>query len=304
MNRLRLLYRSALALPFIGATFLIALPLQRRIIGPVFKNHTFMQHLITGGLRRLFGITWEFNQNSAPIERDRPTWYMANHPSPLDPVVLSRILNKTSFVAAGWLTRIGALRAVGGAMRTLFVSQKKEEYYKQRDRGKIVEAFNYGMNVGMHPEGWTNDGKTVELFRAALAAVLYGAKAVDRKGNEVKLEKKVVVQGIAITVKSVNGTPVSEDETLRQKYSMHGENKLKSAFELLANKNVHLELNAFEPLDPTDPEYPDEFALMNKLHSQIVAVVAPDQKEVGKAPIEATEGEDRTPKKLDDLSPH
>ena len=298
MRHLRSAYRAIAGVGFLLGTLFVLLPLQAAVMGPIFKNDELFPRLVCKGVRRLFGLHIEFNQASAPIETKRRTWYVANHMSPADPFVLAKVL-KGSFVAAGWLTQIGIVNAIGKAGKVLFVSQKKDERFKKQDRGKIVRAFNEGKNVIMFPEGWTNDGATVELFRAGLTAPLYGGEATDMKGRVLTLQNDdIVLQPIAIRVKSVDGRDAFADPSLREAYSMHAtKDTLRRIWERLGYGNITLELTVFPPLNPKD--FPDGKALMNEAHRQIVGIVAPDQKTVEKAPIEATQGERKTSRPLD-----
>jgi 1-acyl-sn-glycerol-3-phosphate acyltransferase len=297
-NRIRSALNSVKALGFLASTLFVMLPLQAYVIGPLFKNHTTVPKLFYKGLNKLFGYKVEFNKASAPIEKKKQSWYVANHMSPVDPFVLGKVI-KGHFVAAGWLTQIGMVNTIGKAGRVMFVSQKKDEKFKRRDRGKIVKTFNDGENVAMFPEGWTNDGATVELFRAGLAELLYDGKATDKNDRPVELNNKdIVVQPIAIKVKSVRGYDASDDDALREVYSMNSnKNALKRIWNRLGYRDIVLELTAFPPLKPKD--FKDAKSLMNEAHSQIVSVVAPNQKTIEKAPIRATEGEKKTSRPLD-----
>lgn len=298
MRNLRAAYRALFGIPFILATVFIALPIQELLIGPVFKNHSLFQKMVTKGLRSLFGLSVEFNAASKPIEHNKQAWYVANHMSLADPFVIDKITRNKRFVAAGWLRTLPVLNTLGKAARIIFVSQKKDDEFKQKDRGQIVAAFNEGKNVAMFPEGWTNDGSTVEMFRAGLTEVLYSGEALDKKGKPVKLENKdIVVQPIAIRVKSVDGKDAFNDPELREAYSMYSiKNNLKRVWNLMGYDEIVLDVTAFDPLKPKD--FANAQDLMNEAHRLIVGVVAPDQKDVTKAPIPNTDGEDRTPRPL------
>jgi 1-acyl-sn-glycerol-3-phosphate acyltransferase len=283
MKHIRAAYRSIGAAAFLMATRFILVPLQNRVVGPKFNNHTRIPKLINKTLHSLFGYKIEFNKVAgAEIETKKKTWTVANHMSATDPIVLGSIL-KGSFVAAGWLTKIGLVNKVGKACRVLFVSQKKEKELFERDRGKIIEAFNEGSNVIMFPEGWTNDGSTVDMFRSGLVDICYGASGKNQKGKTVSLKDKPLMQPIAIRVKEVDGKKVDDNPELRQAYSMFNEkNYLKQLWKRLGYKNIVLELTVFPTLDPAN--YKNARKLLDDAHSKIVSVVAPDQKNVSKNP--------------------
>ncbi len=302
-RHLRSTYRALVGLPFLAVTLGIMLPLQELLVGSVFKNHSLFSNWVTGGFRRLFGLRVEFNKVSKPIEHNKQAWYVANHMSLADPFVIDKITRNKRFVAAGWLRTLPILNIVGKAARILFVSQKKEDEHKLKDRGSITEAFNEGRNVVMFPEGWTNDGATVEMFRAGLAEILYGADATDKKGNPVALENKdIVVQPIAIRVKSVDGVDAFDKPELREAYSMHAvKGNLKRVWSLMGYDEIVLDVTALDPLEPQN--FASAKDLMNEAHRQIVKIVAPDQKDVSKAPIPAAEGEDRTARPIDNNGP-
>lgn len=294
MRNLRAAYRAVAGVGFLLGTLLVALPLQAALINPFLKKYDHVVPRLVGkGVCKLFGIQTEFNKASAPIEKKRQAIYVANHMAPLDPPVLATVL-KGHFVAAGWISKFRFINAFGKAAKVMFISQKKDETSKKRDRGQLVATFNDKQNVIVFPEGWTNDGTKVYEFRAGLTPPLYGGDAINMKGEPVSLQNKdIVVQPVAMRVKSVDGQDALGDPLMQEPYSMGGAGySLKDIWRRLGYKNITLELTAFPPLDPKD--FPDGKGLMNEAHRQITALVAPDQTVIEKAPIKATEGEKKT----------
>lgn len=264
-------------------TGLVATPLligaviaQATVVGPIFRNKTAIPNMVYNTIRRLMGIKIEFNKASAPMEEKRPTWFVANHMSMADPFVAGSAL-KGNFVGKGEILKWPVIGQLAAAMK--FIGIRRSREFNQESMGKIAKSFNKGESVIMFPEGTTNDGSTVDQFRAGLISMLFDAKGVDKKGNEVELEKDVVVQPVAIKVLDVEGKCVEEDPELRQYYSHYeNDNMLKRVWTRLATKTMTLEVTLFPPLDPKN--FNDQFDLINTAHKQVQQVVAPDQTDV------------------------
>ena len=282
-KNLRASLRALAGSAFLLAVFFIGVPLQVLVVRPVFGNRTFFPRLICEGLVRIFGLKIEFNAASVPIERKRPVWYVANHLSELDPLVLGSVL-KTMFVAADFLERIPVVRTICSAAEIILVSRSKDEKLKAFDRGGVIGAFNEGDNVMMFPEANTNDGTLVNRFNAGLVEILYGREGMDWRGRAVKLEKDICVQPIAIRVKEVEGRDAFAEPELRDTYSLFYEKShLKRLWRRLQCDGITLELTVFPAMEPKG--YPDARTLMNAAHELVRQVVAPDQTDVKKSPL-------------------
>jgi 1-acyl-sn-glycerol-3-phosphate acyltransferase len=257
--------------------------LQGFVIGPLTRNYETVPKMMHATMRRMFGYKIEFNAASAPLvnDKDKKVWFVANHMSVADFIVVGSALDG-SFVGKGEIMKWPVISQMAKAAKFMGVRRRSE--YNEESRGKIVQNFNAGFNTIMFPEGTISDGKQVHLFRAALLGLLFGEKATDKKKKEVALKEKVVVQPIAIRVKSVNGKDATGDDALRALYSMSTEhNPLRRIWKRMQVKQITLELTAFPPLDPAN--FNDAKALANEAASNIASVVNPGQGGFVKKPI-------------------
>ena len=92
MGKIRSNVRAATRAGFGVASIPVILGLvgvQSTVAGPVFNNYTVIPNFIFSGMRRLLGIKVSLNPRAAPIVEGKPVWYVANHISTADPVVLA-----------------------------------------------------------------------------------------------------------------------------------------------------------------------------------------------------------------------
>lgn len=287
MRNLRALRRALIGLAMlpvlIGAT-----AMQGFIVGPLLNNHTAVPNFVYNSLRRLFGIKIEFSKASAPIEDKKATWFVANHMSIADFMVLGSAL-KGTFAGKGDIMRWPGVAQMARAVNYIGIRRVNKDHpdferFHKQTIGKIMNNFNAGHNTIMFPEGTTTDGSQVALFRAGLLSMLFGAKGTDKEGNAVTLNRDVWVQPIAIRVKEVEGKDINTREDLRHFYSHYNtHNTLQRIWTRFATRSLTIELTAFPALNPKD--FRDEKELANKAGELVRSVVAPHQKEVEKASI-------------------
>ncbi len=295
IRNLRAFRRSLIGLAVLPV-LVASTALQGFIVGPVFNNHTVLPNFSYNTLRRLFGIKVAFSKASAPLEQSRATWFVANHMSIADFIVLGSAL-KGTFAGKGDLLRWPGVAQMARAVKYIGIRRVNKddpnfETYHRQTIGKIMKNFNEGHNTIMFPEGTTTDGSQVALFRAGLISLLYGNDGLDKEGDPVRLEREVVVQPIAIKVTEVEGKSIDSREDLRHFYSHYNtENTLKRIWTRLATRNLTIELTAFPPMAPKD--YKDQFELINKAGDQIRSVVAPGQTEIRPASIPGVKDRDK-----------
>ncbi len=254
-----------------------------------------LSHKFYNDLADLFGIKITFNSASVPIENENLTWYIANHMSIADFIVLGSVLKNGTFAGKelGIPEKLQKIAKYIGIPR---VNKDHPEFAlnNQKTMGRIVQNFNQGQSTIMFPEGTTTDGSHVALFRAGLLNALFDGQGLDKDANPVALEGDVKVQPIAIKVADVEGKNVDMRPELRHYYSHYtSDNTLSRIWTRLATKSITIELTVFPAMDPKD--YADGKELANEASGLIRAIVAPDQKTVEKAKIPgvAERGEDR-----------
>jgi 1-acyl-sn-glycerol-3-phosphate acyltransferase len=286
-NNLRALGRTLAGVLFMPVA-LSAVALQGFIVGPVLKNHNTIPNLLYNSLRGLLGIKVSFNKASANVDHTKPTWYVANHQSIADFLVLGSTL-KGTFAGKGDVLQWPGISQMARAVKYIGIRRVKKEdpnfkKFNKMTIGKIMSNFNDGHNTIMFPEGTTTDGSYLAMFRAGLISLLFGEKGIDKKGNEIKLKQEVHVQPIAIQVKKVNGKDATNNPILKNAYSLyHESNTIKRLWNRLSTKSIEIELTAFEPLQPK--HYKDQKELINAAHDKVKSVVAPDQQDIIKAAI-------------------
>ncbi|MBI3441468.1 MAG: 1-acyl-sn-glycerol-3-phosphate acyltransferase [Proteobacteria bacterium] len=247
--------------------------LQGAVVGPLTGDYRTIPKMLHRFMRKLFGYKIEFNAASAPLVKDKRVWFVSNHTSLMDFIVAGSALNGT-FVGKAEILKWPVIAQLVQAAKFIGVARKSE--FNDESRGKIAQNFNAGFNVIMFPEGTTGEGKKVYRFHGALLSLLYGGKATDKKKHDVALKDKVIVQPVAIRVKSVNGKNAAGNDNLRQAYTMYDEhNALRMIWKCLQMREIVLELTAFTPLDPTNFSNANDLA--NKAALDIASVVNPGQ---------------------------
>jgi 1-acyl-sn-glycerol-3-phosphate acyltransferase len=261
--------------------FIALTALQGFVVGPLTGNTTAIPNLLYKTLGGLLGYKIVFNKASAPIVKDKPVWFVANHLSIADFIVLGSKLDGT-FAGKGDVLKWPFIAQMAHAVK--YIGLRRSREFNPQSRAKIVKNFNQGMNTIMFPEGTTSDGREVHLFRAALPSLLYGEPAVDDKGNAVSLNREVAVQPVAIRVLKVGGKDAVNDDTLRNLYSMPTENNtLRRLWKRMQIRQTVLELTVFPAMAPSD--YKDAMELMNETALKIATVVNPGQTTFAKAEI-------------------
>lgn len=270
-----------LAFVAVAPLVILAATVQGAIVGRLTGNDNVIPKMIYNSLRHVIGYRIVFNKTSAPLVKDKSTWFIANHMSLGDFAVLGSALRGT-FAGKGDINRWPLVGSLARAVN--FIGLRRSSEYNAQSRAKIIENFNHGHNTIMFPEGTTTDGAKVSLFRAALLTLLYGEKGTNKEGVDVSLERDVVVQPIAIRVLKVDGKSTECRDDLRDIYSQFNEASIPKTFwKHMKEGPITIELTAFPPMKPSD--YADAKELANAAAAQIVTVVNPGQTTFEKAQI-------------------
>ena len=285
MKNIRAALRAAVGIAAIPLIVIPLAALQGFIVGPLSKNYTAIPNFLYNGLRRLFGYKIEFNAAAAPVVKDKPVWFVANHLSIADFIALGSTLNGT-FAGKGDVLKWPGVAQMAYAMK--YIGLRRSSEFNPQSRAKIIRNFNDGFNTIMFPEGTTSEGKQVHLFRAALITVLFGEKGMDKEKKEVSLKQDVVVQPVAIRVKEIEGKNAIGNDALRNMYSMyHEDNTLVRIWKRMQIRSTTIELTTFAPLHPKD--FKDAKELINKAALDIAGIVNPSQTTFEKAQIPGQE---------------
>ena len=263
----------------------LATAVQGFIVGPLSekrskKVYNAIPNAIYKTIGKLLGYKVSFNKASAPISTEN-TWYLPNHMSIADFIVIGSTLQGT-FSGKGDLLKQPGIAQMARAVK--YIGLRRSREFNPQSRAKIIKNFNAGFNTITFLEGTTTDGKQVAMFHAALPAIAFGEKGVDKQNNEVTLDKDIVFQPVAIRVKSVDGQDTTGNDKLREDYAQYYENRtLTRIWKRLKIKEIQVELTTFAPLKPAD--FADAKALANAAATEIVSVVNPGQVGFQKAVI-------------------
>lgn len=272
MNKARAIVRTAVGFGVV-APLIIAGAAVQAVYGAVTGDQKTIPNMIYNSLRMLLGYKIEFNKASAPIVKDKPVWFVANHMSNADFVVLGSKLNGT-FAGKGDVLKWPVVAQLARAVKYIGLRRTKE--FNPQSRAKIAQNFNAGHNTIMFPEGTTSEGSQVYQFRAALPGLLYGQPSQDDKNRDVPLTRDVVVQPVAIRVREVEGVDATGNSALRDLYSMENNpNFLSRIWKRFHISSTKIEITVFPPMDPKSFSGPEE--LMNAAATQVASVVNPGQ---------------------------
>lgn len=268
--------------------------LPQKLIGEKLKKNSVIPDLVYNTMRVIMGYKVVFNTAAAPLEKKKQTWYVANHWSIDDFIVLGSSL-KGTFAGKGDILKWPLVAQLARAVKYIGLRRSKE--FNPQSIAKLNKNFNEGNNAIMFPEATTTPGDKVYLFHAGLITLLFGEKGVDKQGNEVKLEKDVVVQPLAIRVKKVEGKDALNNPELRAKYCMYDEpGDLKRAWKRMKIRSMTIEVSPQPPLRPADFASTHDLSeaagrsaaakdLINAAAEAVVSVINPGQTTFEKAKI-------------------
>lgn len=280
MNKARAIVRTVLGLGVVAPLVITGAAVQT-VYGAATGDRKTIPNLIYNSLRALLGYKIAFNKASAPVVRGKPVWFVANHMSNADFVVLGSKLNGT-FAGKGDVLKWPVVAQLARAVKYIGLRRTKE--FNPQSRAKIAKNFNAGHNTIMFPEGTTSEGSQVYQFRAALPGLLYGQPSQDDKNRDVPLARDVVVQPVAIRVMEVEGKSAVGNSALRDLYSMENNPKfLSRIWKRFHIGTTKIEITVFPPMDPKSFSGPED--LMNAAALQVASVVNPGQTTFERAKI-------------------
>ncbi len=262
--------------------------LQVGVIAPLFPKSMHVQQMTYGIIAKILGYKFEFNAASAPIVKDKPTWFVGNHQSQADIIAFGAVFHaafagKGTFMQNKWIAPLGhSVHYIG--LRRVPKDHPDYKKFQEQASGKVSNNFNAGRSMLTFQEGTTTDGSEVKQFRAGLLRTLFKRGGIDKDGHPIKLERDVPVQFVAVRVKSVEGVSAEGRDDLRHHYSHYtSKDTVKRILSRLATKEIVLEFKAFAPVYSSD--FANEIELANTGCDLIRGFAAPHQKEVRRAEI-------------------
>lgn len=236
------------------------------------------------GLANVFGIKIVFNQASAPMEKDFPTLFTANHMSVADFIVLGSVLNGT--FAGKELGLPPKMLDAANYIGIKRVPKDHPDFRKnvRRTLGQFITNLNNDVNTIFFAEGTTTDGSIVAQPRAALFKGSFGEKGLDANDNEVGYERDIRVQPVAMKVTDVEGHNVDMRPEKRHYYSHYtSDSALSRIWTRLCTESITVEVTVLPSVDPK--KFADEKVLANEIFNEIRGIVAPEQTVVEPAKI-------------------
>lgn len=255
--------------------------LQGFVVGPLFNNYSLIPNLIFAMARRILGLKVIVNESLAPIVKDKPVFFVSNHITAEDAVVLGGKLNG-AFVGKAEVTKWPIFGQMLRAVK--FIPVRRKAVYNAEARGQIIRHLNEGSNIIMFPEATTSQSRELHMFRAGLVTALFDGVGTDKNGAQISLQKNVVVQPVALSVKAVNGKEITPDDPRRSFYAISRRgHSITPTFKLMSAKNITLELTVLPPLDPAN--FDDAKGLINQAALDVASIVNPGQTVFKKAKV-------------------
>lgn len=264
---------------------------------------TRIQQKLYKDIKNIMSLNVELNETQAKLETKRPAWYLANHTSYGDIVVMGASIRGV-FSGKGEILTWPLVRYVARAAN--YIGLRRHRKYNPQSRAKLINNFNAGNNAvtfpeatipGPEPDRGVVTGDEVYMFHAGLLSIVFNEAGEDKKGNRVELDaeiaKNLCVQGMAIKVKEVDGQEgAHENRDLRQVYTGHNKgNMLTQLWQLLGTKEMTVELTPLPIVQAKD--FPDHFTLANEVQRRIASIVSPDQEIVYPALLPGQDPETR-----------
>jgi len=279
-------FRNSRAMTRLTAAITLALPavvglvaLQATVIGPLFRNRTFVTKLVSKMACALLGLKVVFNKKSAPLGKGKPTVNMYNHLSFLDPIVVGSAVDGL-FVGKGELLKnkllAGLLNLVG------FIGVRRKREFNPQSNGKIIEQLNRGESINYYPQGTVVPKPEVTQFHAGLLEPFYGGEAINKRGEPIALKRDVATQAFALNVVRVGkhrrGAKTTDNNKLFAAYGdpAPGKGMWSKIWECM-KINQTIEITAFPVKEPE--AYDNARDLANQAALDVASIINPLQAE-------------------------
>lgn len=159
---------------------------------PRYRHANWAPKLIYNAFKVVFGYTVEVK---GWVPTRGPVWYMANHTSVDDFIILGSTL-KGSFAGKGEILKWPVVAQLARAVN--YIGLRRSRAHNERSIAQLIQRFNAGGDVIMFPEATTTPGDKVYLFRAGLPTLLFGEAGIDEKHRSHTLKREVAVHPVAV----------------------------------------------------------------------------------------------------------
>lgn len=164
-----------------------------------------------------------------------------------------------------------------GADASGFIATTQTKENKKKDLGNVISRLNDGVSVSLFPAGVCTGVEMCEWSKGSLEP-LFGAAGEDEHGNEIHLNKDVVVQPVALRVKEINGEDVLDNPEKWGKYTMILDKSPMVPTRIwrrMQLKSVTLEAQVLPVMLAKD--FNSAADMMNEAHNRVRAIVNPTQ---------------------------
>lgn len=169
----------------------------------------------------------------------------------------------------------GVIKAGADASGFIATTQTKEN--KGKDLGNVIQRLNSGVSISLFPAGVCTGVEMCEWSKGSLEP-LFGAAGQDLNGNDVFLERDVVVQPVALQVKEINGENVLDNPEKWDKYTMVLDKSPMVPTRIwrrMQLESVTLQATVLPEMLVSD--FNSAADMMNEAHNRVRAIVNPNQ---------------------------
>ena len=198
---------------------------------------TYLVHYFNKFCRILLGIRIKVYFHFPPNRLKRGNFFVSNHVSYLDGVILSSIF-PLIFIGKSELKRLSLFGILVTLSETVFVNRERK-LEVNKNLNEIISHLKKGVNVVLFPEGTSTDGKILP-FKSSFF--------------EAPLKTKSAITPVAIRYTKVNSQRLNSSN--KDWIYWYGDMKfLPHILRVLTLKSIEVEVEVFPPLRDLDSIY-------------------------------------------------
>lgn len=261
---------------FVGALVSTAyLSVRNKLAGE--KRSTFLRDRFIKAAAQVMDTKIEYSADSVPVT-DQVAIFPMKHLGRMDARMVPEF-PQADFMMTAHFFKMPVLGPLikAGADASGFIATTQTQENKKQDLGNVISRLNDGISVSLFPAGVCTGVEMCEWSKGSLEP-LFGAAGEDTKGNEIKLERDVVVQPVALRVKEINGENVLNSPEKWGKYTMILDKSPMVPTRIwrrMKLESVTLEAQVLEPMLASD--FNSAAEMMNEAHNRVRAIVNPEQ---------------------------
>lgn len=251
------------------------LSIKNKIMGEK-RSTTLRDHFIKAAAR-VMDTKIEYSPDSVPVT-DKLAIFPMKHLGRMDARMVPEFPQADFMMTAHFFTMpvLGPL-IKAGADASGFIATTQTKENKAKDLGNVIQRLNSGVSISLFPAGVCTGVEMCEWSKGSLEP-LFGAAGEDKDGNEVFLERDVVVQPVALQVKEINGENVLDNPEKWDKYTMILDKSPMVPTRIwrrMQLKSVTLQATVLPEMLASD--FNSAADMMNEAHNSARAIVNPNQ---------------------------